>query len=139
MVQSRFLMEGQEALNPFGRADNKSNFYEERNRYEKGSYFDRNNKYNNDEFVDFGSVTSNIGGYSSSYAKSMLVDNKPKENNNVSKEKVYKSGVKVRHKKFGIGTVITTKGFGDTLVVDVAFPTVGIKSLAVKYAPMEIL
>ena len=49
----------------------------------------------------------------------------------------YRSGVKVNHKKFGIGTVIAVKDGGR--VIDVAFSGVGIKSLAVEYAPIEIV
>ena len=51
----------------------------------------------------------------------------------------YKSGVKVKHRKFGEGMIIAVKGEGDNVVVDVAFKGVGIKSLSVKYAPMEIV
>lgn len=49
----------------------------------------------------------------------------------------YKTGVKVVHKKFGNGTVIAVKDGGR--VIDVAFSGVGIKSLAVEYAPIEIV
>ena len=48
-----------------------------------------------------------------------------------------KAGVKVTHKKFGIGTIIAVKDGG--AVIDVAFAGVGIKSLAVEYAPIEIV
>ena len=51
----------------------------------------------------------------------------------------FKSGVKVRHAKFGEGTVIAVKGSGENLIVDVAFKGVGIKSLSAKFAPMEIV
>jgi len=51
----------------------------------------------------------------------------------------YKRGVKVKHIKFGVGTIIDIKGNGDNTIVDVAFLGVGIKSLSVKFAPMEIL
>ena len=49
----------------------------------------------------------------------------------------YSAGVKVTHKKFGLGTVIAVKDGGK--VIDVAFSGVGIKSLAVAYAPIEIV
>ena len=60
------------------------------------------------------------------------------ENKDVKFDK-YKTGVKVKHVKFGEGMVLNVKGSGDTLIVDVAFKGVGIKSLSAKYAPMEIL
>ena len=49
----------------------------------------------------------------------------------------FKTGIKVSHKKFGIGTIIAVKDGGK--VIDVAFAGVGIKSLAVEYAPIEIV
>ena len=51
----------------------------------------------------------------------------------------YKAGIKVKHLKFGVGTVINVKGEGDNVIVNVAFNGVGIKALSVKYAPMEIV
>ena len=126
MIQSRFLKEAQPLLNPsFDRikSDNKQAPYE------------RKGYYNEDGFE--GDTSYFNSGYSSSYAKTMLSDNKPKINTTI--QSGYKTGVKVKHTKFGEGTVIATKGSGDMLVVDVAFVGVGIKSLAVKYAPLEII
>ena len=51
----------------------------------------------------------------------------------------YKPGRKVKHLKFGTGTVIACHNSGEKLVCDVAFPGVGIKSLSVKFAPMELV
>jgi DNA helicase-2/ATP-dependent DNA helicase PcrA len=68
----------------------------------------------------------------------MLKDSKPKANAKVEYSG-YKPGVKVRHTKFGEGMVITVKGSGDNMIVDVAFMGVGVKSLSAKYAPMEII
>lgn len=51
----------------------------------------------------------------------------------------YKAGIKVKHVKFGEGTVIATHGSGKELIADVAFKGVGIKSLAVRFAPLEII
>ena len=84
------------------------------------------------------SVSNFNAGYSSGYAKSMLNDTRPKVNDKANAT-AYKSGVKVKHVKFGEGMVIAVKGEGDNLIADVAFKGVGIKSLSVKYAPMEII
>lgn len=77
-------------------------------------------------------------GYSSGYAKTFLKENKPVENKKASFGE-YKSGVKVKHAKFGEGIVITVKGSGDNIIIDVAFKGVGIKSLSAKFAPLEII
>ena len=123
MIQSRFLKEAQAILSPVRQEEKKTYSYEKIN-------------YNieNDDF----DAPKIGGGYSSSYAKSMLSSNKPKENLNFNKNG-YKSGVKVRHTKFGEGTVIMVKGEGDNIIVDVAFKGIGIKSLSAKFAPMEII
>lgn len=121
MVQSRFLKEASAVLNPVRQE-------------EKKTY---SSAYSS---IDVGTeeISYNKGGYSSNYAKSMLCANKPKENINFSRT-AYKSGIKVRHARFGEGTVIMVKGDGDNIIVDIAFKGVGIKSLSAKFAPMEII
>ncbi|MBR2498341.1 MAG: UvrD-helicase domain-containing protein [Clostridia bacterium] len=130
MFQSRFLKEAQHILFP-RRAD-------EEIRRKENSYGYSSREYSRYEDDSDSGYTSSSGGYSSQYAKSFIQANKPKANTSVNYEK-YKTGVKVRHVKFGEGTVINTKGSGDNLIVDVAFKGVGIKSLSAKFAPMEIL
>ena len=48
-------------------------------------------------------------------------------------------GTKVRHAKWGIGTVVTKEGVGADAQVKVAFPGLGIKSLILAYANLEPL
>ena len=124
MTQSRFLKEAQSVLfNVLPKKEEPHRTERERNDWRS---FDEEER-----------VT--VGGYSSSYAKKVLLNsNKPKENKNVQYSK-YKSGVKVKHIKFGEGIVIGVKGEGDNIIVDVAFKGVGIKSLSAKFAPMEIV
>ena len=133
MTPSRFLKEAQPVLNP--------NAYEKEKRADFSGYGYKNESrysYNDTERDDLPISQSKIGGYSSNYAKTMLSGSVPKENKNADYGG-YKSGVKVRHVKFGEGTVIDVKGAGDNIIVDVAFKGVGIKALSVKYAPMEII
>lgn len=124
MTQSRFLKEAQSVLfNVLPKKEEPHRTERERNDWRS---FDEEER-----------VT--VGGYSSSYAKKVLLNsNKPKENKNVQYSK-YKSGVKVKHVKFGEGIVIGVKGEEDNIIVDVAFKGVGIKSLSAKFAPMEIV
>ena len=123
MIQSRFLKEAQSVLSPL-KVEEKP-----RERVYSSGY----RTYDDDS-----PLPSSNSGYSSNYAKSMLNGSKPKINQSAEFSK-YKSGTKVKHVKFGEGTVIMVKGQGDNVVVDVAFKGVGIKSLSVKYAPMEII
>ncbi len=124
MVQSRFIKEAQVVLSP-------------KTQQEK-PVIERQNGYNYKEtYLDDDGYTSSHG-YSSNYAKSFMRSNAPKENKSVQTDK-YKSGIKVKHAKFGEGIVVAVKGSGDNLIADVAFKGVGVKSLSVKYAPMEIV
>jgi DNA helicase II / ATP-dependent DNA helicase PcrA len=50
----------------------------------------------------------------------------------------WKVGEKVKHGKWGIGTVVKVKGSGDDMELDIAFPSpTGIKKLLAKFAPIE--
>ncbi len=51
----------------------------------------------------------------------------------------YKTGQKVRHVKFGAGTVIESKLTGSDEEVSVAFPEHGIKRLAASFANLEVI
>ncbi len=48
-------------------------------------------------------------------------------------------GTKVRHKKFGAGVVVASRGQGGNLIVTVDFEQAGKKDLAASFAPLEIL
>jgi len=49
----------------------------------------------------------------------------------------YKTGDKVRHGKWGEGEVLGVKGEGEDVMISVSFPSVGVKDLTQKYAPIE--
>jgi DNA helicase-2/ATP-dependent DNA helicase PcrA len=51
----------------------------------------------------------------------------------------FKTGQKVRHSKFGEGTVIESRMTGGDEEVTVAFPGTGIKRLAVSLAGLELV
>ncbi len=51
----------------------------------------------------------------------------------------YKVGARVRHTRFGEGTVIAMRGSGSNLIITVHFPMAGNKDLAAALAPLEIL
>ncbi len=51
--------------------------------------------------------------------------------------KNYRVGMKVRHPKFGLGTIISMKNGGS--VLDIAFDNQGIKELSATLAPLEII
>lgn len=51
----------------------------------------------------------------------------------------YKAGTKVRHKIFGEGMVISTRGTGEKTELTIAFDQKGIKKLMLGFAPLEII
>ncbi|BEK61054.1 TPA: DNA helicase PcrA [Enterococcus faecium] len=49
----------------------------------------------------------------------------------------WKPGDKVKHKKWGLGTVVRVSGTSKDLELDVAFPSQGVKRLLADFAPIE--
>jgi DNA helicase-2/ATP-dependent DNA helicase PcrA len=53
-------------------------------------------------------------------------------------EIAWKVGDKAEHGKWGIGTVVSVKGEGESIELDIAFPSpTGIKRLLAKFAPIK--
>ena len=50
----------------------------------------------------------------------------------------YKGGERVKHPRFGSGTVVGVKGQGTQIEVAVQFESVGLKHLLVRYARLQI-
>ena len=51
----------------------------------------------------------------------------------------FKVGVRVKHLKFGVGTIVNVRGMGSNMIVDVAFEGLGIKQLSANLAPLTVL
>jgi DNA helicase-2/ATP-dependent DNA helicase PcrA len=49
----------------------------------------------------------------------------------------FKPGDKVKHNKWGTGTVVSVKGTGDDMELNIAFPEMGVKRLLARFAPVE--
>lgn len=77
-------------------------------------------------------------GYADSYMKNRNVSSAMRQTAQGATDD-YKAGAKVLHKKFGEGIIVARKLNGDDVVIDVAFKGVGIKSLVVRYAPIEVI
>lgn len=52
---------------------------------------------------------------------------------------VFKIGVRVKHPKFGNGTIVGVRGAGSNMIIDVAFENLGIKQLSASLAPLTLL
>ena len=53
------------------------------------------------------------------------------------KKELINVGDKLRHAKFGDGVVVKVNGSGDDMILEIAFPHIGIKKLIWKYAPVK--
>lgn len=78
-----------------------------------------------------------VSGYQPKLATSHIIaDDKPSDAKNYTD---YVLGAKVRHPKFGEGTIITVAGTGESKTVQVAFAGAGIKNLSLAAAPLELI
>lgn len=115
-----------------------------------GSYENRD-EYYPDESSDYSGSsykTQNVsgsknsgGGFMQSSAKAFIQSGTQKPSVDVKGKDFsqYVAGRKVSHVKFGVGTIINVTGEGKNIIANVAFPGVGVKSLSVAYAPMDVI
>lgn len=62
----------------------------------------------------------------------------PKTNPGTGADKqTWNAGDKVKHKKWGIGTVVAVNGTGSDMELDIAFPKEGVRRLLATFAPIE--
>ncbi|MBQ7642699.1 MAG: UvrD-helicase domain-containing protein [Clostridia bacterium] len=135
--------------------NSRGDYYSYNSGRSRGGYGSRKNY---DDYNDYGDYSDNSGysGYKNTYGYSGVAGTKkddsafgfagsfsgarqsPLPSAGVDLTKI-KSGTKIKHKKFGEGTVIALKQSGADVVGDVAFKGIGIKSLVLKLAPIEIV
>ena len=51
----------------------------------------------------------------------------------------FKTGVRVKHPKFGMGTIVNVRGMGANMILDIAFEGLGIKQLSANLAPLTVV
>lgn len=71
------------------------------------------------------------------FAYAPLRDDRPKVQNNISKDEV-KVGIKIKHKTFGVGMIVKVED-GENIKVYVAFDNNGVKKLLLNNAPIEFI
>ncbi len=116
----------------------------------------QNSKSQASSWSSSGSWDSFAGAYSGGHSPSYWLESRPGSKNlppsrasepespfaderPPGSEARYETGQKVRHAKFGEGTVIESKQVGGDEEVTVAFPGEGIKKLAASFAKLEIV
>lgn len=80
---------------------------------------------------------NNSGSNYDEYAQTSYDDDYSQETRIVPKSSGYSKGQKVRHPTFGVGSIFSTEGAGDTLKISVLFQDNTIKKFVAKYARLE--
>lgn len=75
----------------------------------------------------------------SPFEQMKYVKNGENKNVNKSNDQQVKTGDKVTHKSFGQGLVVSLENKNNNTMVTIVFDKVGIKTLALEYAPLEIV
>ena len=92
-----------------------------------------------DDFSPSQSYGSYKKGYANAYLKQRAQAAATPKTTVTGSGDEFATGAKVRHKKFGDGIIVGRKKSGDDVVVDVAFKGIGVKSLVVRFAPLEVI
>ncbi|MBR2384724.1 MAG: ATP-binding domain-containing protein, partial [Clostridia bacterium] len=77
--------------------------------------------------------------FKSNFANSYSANKKAQQSTPNKNTDKFHTGVKVKHKKFGEGTIIELKPNGDDTIGVIAFKGVGIKQLVLRLAPIEVI
>ncbi len=124
---SRFLREIPKEFTQFSSGammPDRPNFMGQRGSYNEGSYYNSSSpKYRNSGFDE--------------YSQNSFDDDYSQVTPQVSKGSGYSKGQRVRHPTFGVGSIFSTEGDGDTLKISVLFQDNTIKKFVAKYARLE--
>lgn len=144
-TRSRFVSDVADKLGIDPVSDRKQRFATDssndnyQSRPQKGTFAERNAYYNSSEY-EFGySSDEPSSSGMSSYVKTFARTAHAGETKKTVNTSQYYPGRSVLHKKFGIGKIIAVKSSGANTIIDVAFQKIGVKSLAVNLAPIELL
>jgi len=98
------------------------------------------NVLKNNENKSFNNNPHTLKNMQSSYAKEVATSiiNSEDKRENIQADQIT-VGRKVKHSKFGSGTVVSISGDGADTIVTIAFNSMGIKKLMLSSAPLELI
>ena len=121
----------------YGSNYNKTSSYDSYSSYTKSN--DASSSYGT--YNDYSKMQSSFGNKSNNI--NVLNSLQNMVNNKIEKQKTsfsdYKVGVQVLHAKFGVGTIIKVDDAGGNNYVSVDFGKIGVKTLSLNFAPLQIL
>ena len=121
----------------YGRDNDRQNSTISRSVWKGNSY---GNNYNNTTYGSYGNKTQNAGAQrSSAFVFGGVGKPAPKPMGAGKDLSAFKTGVKVKHPKFGIGTIVNVRGTGANTILDIAFEGLGIKQLSANLAPLTVI
>lgn len=92
-----------------------------------------------DEIHSYHFLSQSKSRYSSTKDKTATTNRsaKPVLGSVGAEKQTWHAGDKVEHRKWGIGTVVSVKGSGEDMELNIAFPEVGVKKLMAVFAPIK--
>ncbi len=92
-----------------------------------------------DEIHSYHFLSQSKSRYSSTKDKTVTTNRsaKPALGSVGAEKQTWHAGDKVEHRKWGIGTVVSVKGSGEDMELNIAFPEVGVKKLMAVFAPIK--
>lgn len=119
--------------------------YGSRSSYSSNNYSSSYNKSNSSSYTTYDDYASKLNSYDNNKVGSVSGNNSNIQNvmikkldNQKGKFSEYKVGVQVLHTKFGVGTIVKVDG-GESNYVSVDFGKLGVKTLSLNFAPLQIL
>ena len=105
--------------------------------YSSANSYSSNASYST--YSDYAKSTTSFAGQSSNGLSNLqnLMNNKLQSQKKSFSD--YKVGVQVLHTKFGVGTIVKTDDAGGNNYVSVDFGKLGVKTLSLNFAPLQIL
>ncbi len=95
-------------------------------------------QYQGSTYNSVDAVTRALGGGTRQPASSPSTAAKPAPGRKSSGGK-WTMGTRIRHPKFGNGTILRTEGEGDDMKLTISFMSHGLKKMIAKYAELEVV
>ena len=122
--------------NTYGRDSSRQNSGITRSAWNGNSY---GNTYGGGYGNSYGSKPTTNTQKSSSFVFGGVGKPAPKPTGAGKDLSAFKTGVKVKHPKFGMGVIVGVRGAGMNTILDIAFEGLGIKQLSANLAPLTVV
>ena len=126
---------GSNTYGGYGSYGDRQNSAIKRSSYQPNTYGGASGNYGSSATRSAGQSRADVGGFTFG-GSGKLPQKSSGAKTNLS---AFAVGVRVKHPKFGAGTIVGVKGVGSNMILDVAFEGFGIKQLSASLAPLTLL